>query len=69
MKADAKAFKVLVEYIKKVDRETGTVIALQPENEVGIFQDMDYSKASLKVYEQEVPQALIQYMKKTEEPA
>jgi len=64
MKADAKAFKVLVEYIKKVDRETGTVIALQPENEVGIFQDMDYSKASLKVYGQEVPQALIQYMKK-----
>lgn len=62
MKADAKAFKVLVEYIKKVDRETGTVIALQPENEVGIFQDMDYSKASLKVYEQEVPQALIQYI-------
>ena len=64
MKADAKAFKVLVEYIKKADEATGTVIALQPENEVGIFQDMDYSKASLKAYEQEVPQALIQYMKK-----
>ena len=64
MKADAKAFKVLVEHIKKTDESTGTVIALQPENEVGIFQDMDYSKASLQAYEQEVPQALIEYMKK-----
>lgn len=64
MKADAQAYKALVEHIKKVDGGTGTVIALQPENEVGVFQDMDYSKASLKAYEQEVPQALIQYMKK-----
>ena len=64
MKADAKAFRTLVEHIKKMDQATGTVIALQPENEVGIFQDMDYSKASLAAYEQEVPQALIQYMKK-----
>ena len=64
MKADAKAFRTLVEYIKKVDQTTGTIIALQPENEVGIFQDMDYSKASLAAYGQEVPQTLIQYMKK-----
>lgn len=64
MKADAKAYKTLVEYIRKVDGTEGTVIALQPENEVGMFQDMDYSKVSLKAYEQEVPQPLIQYMKK-----
>lgn len=64
MKADAKAFGALVEHIKKMDEATGTVIALQPENEVGVFQDMDYSNSSLKAYEQEVPQALIQYMKK-----
>lgn len=64
MKADAKAFSALVEHIKKMDEATGTVIALQPENEVGVFQDMDYSNASLKAYEQEVPQALLQYMKK-----
>lgn len=64
MKADAKAFSALVEHIKKMDEATGTVIALQPENEVGVFQDMDYSNSSLKAYEQEVPQALLQYMKK-----
>lgn len=64
MKADAKAFKALVEHIKKRDEATGTVIALQPENEVGVFQDMDYSQPSLEAYEQQVPQALLGYMKK-----
>lgn len=64
MQADANAFRALVEHIRKTDETEGTVIALQPENEVGIFQEIDYSKASLKAYEQEVPQALIRYMKK-----
>ncbi len=64
MKADAKAFAALMSYIKKVDGDIGTVIAMQPENEVGIFQDIDYSEASLKAFEQQVPQELIQYMKK-----
>ena len=63
MKADAKAFSVLMEYIKKVDGNTGTVIAMQPQNEVGIFLDIDYSKASLSAFEREVPQVLIKYMK------
>ena len=64
MKADAKAFAALMRHIKEIDGEQGTVIAMQPENEVGIFQDMDYSKASLNAYEREVPQELLQYMKR-----
>lgn len=64
MKADASAFRALAEHIKKTDEKIGTVVALQPENEVGLFQDMDYSEASHKAYRQEVPQALIRYMKK-----
>ena len=63
MKADAKAFAVLMEYIKKVDGDAGTVIAMQPENEVGVFQDIDYTKASLAAFGKQVPQALIRYMK------
>jgi hypothetical protein len=63
MKADAKAFAALMEYIKKVDGSTGTVIAMQVENEAGIFQDIDYTKASLSAFEQQVPQTLIRYMK------
>ncbi len=64
MKADAKAFAALMEYIRKVDAGTGTVIAMQPENEVGVFQDIDYSKASIKAFEKEVPAELIWYMQK-----
>ncbi len=64
MKADAKAFAALMKHIKKVDGDRGTVIIMQPENEVGIFQDIDYSKASLKAYEGKVPAELIQYMQK-----
>lgn len=62
-KADAKAFAALMKYLKKVDKER-TVILMQPQNEVGMFQDIDYNEASLKAYEQEVPKALMQYLKK-----
>ena len=64
MRADAKAFRALVKHIQEVDQMYGTVIALQPENEVGVFQDMDYSPISVKVYEQKVPVILMDYMKK-----
>ena len=64
MTADAKAFKALAAHIRQIDGDTGTVIALQPENEVGVFQDMDYSDASLKAYASEVPSALLKYMAK-----
>lgn len=62
MKADAKAFAALMRHIKKTDGNTGTVIAMQPENEVGIFQDIDYIDISLKKFEQQVPQELFQFM-------
>lgn len=62
--ADEKAYVALVRHIRSIDAETGTVIALQPENEVGIFQDRDYSQLSLHSYEEEVPQALIDYLRK-----
>lgn len=64
MRADAKAFRALVKHIREVDQMCGTVIALQPENEVGVFQDMDYSPTSVKAYEQKVPAILMDYMKK-----
>ena len=64
MKADARAFRALALHIRATDQATGTVIALQPENEAGIFQDMDYSDASRKAYRQPVPQDLLRYMKK-----
>lgn len=63
MKADAKAYRKLMEHIKAIDATDNTVIAMQPQNEVGIFQDMDYTAASLKAWRGQVPQQLISYMK------
>lgn len=64
MKADAKAFGILMNHIKKVDK-LNTVIMMQIENEVGIqFQDFDYSTGSLKHFEQEVPFQFISYLNK-----
>lgn len=60
--ADAKAYATLMKYIKKVDNDQ-TVILMQPENEVGMFQDIDYNPIALDLFEQEVPQQLLDYLK------
>lgn len=64
-KADCKAFKSLMSYLAKNDTNH-TVIMIQPENEMGIFQDIDYSKAALKAFNEEVPTKLIEYIKNNE---
>jgi len=61
--ADAKAFATLMRYINKVDKD-GTVIMMQPQNEVGLFQEIDYNEASLKGFEKEVPKSLMDYLNK-----
>jgi len=62
MQADAKAFGKLMKHIREIDNDH-TVIMMQPENEVGIFQDIDYSNQALKNYNQEVPARLLSYLK------
>ena len=61
--ADAKAFAELMRHIKEVDKDQ-TVILMQPENEVGMFQDIDYNKVALDLFEKEVPKQLMDYLKK-----
>lgn len=63
MKADAKAFRRLMRHIAEMDSD-GTVIAVQPENEIGLFAGKDFSPIAGKYYESQVPQVLITYMKK-----
>ncbi len=60
--ADAGAFTALMKRIGEQDRNQ-TVIMVQPENEVGIFQDIDYRREALQAYENQVPQALMEYLK------
>lgn len=60
--ADAAAFTALMKRIKTIDRNH-TVIMVQPENEVGIFQDIDYRSEALQAFNSPVPQELITYLK------
>ena len=62
-KADATAFANLLKRIKQVDKNQ-TVIMVQPENEVGIFQEIDFQKEALKEYSKAVPSELMSYLKK-----
>lgn len=64
--ADAKAFTALMRRIKEKDIRQ-TVIMVQPENEVGIFQDIDYRPEVLKAYRSNVPTVLMNYMKKNKD--
>lgn len=67
MNADAKAFAAMMKRIKQVDKNN-TVIMMQPENEVGIFQDIDYTQFVLDKYnKQNVPDGLTSYLKKNRE--
>jgi len=59
--ADAAAFTALMQRIKTIDRKH-TVIMVQPENEVGIFQDIDYRKEALAAFNDNVPKALTTYL-------
>lgn len=65
MQADAKAYRRLMKHIAEVDNDF-TVIAMQPENEVGIFQEMDFSKEAQETYQSQVPATLIDYIKQNQ---
>ncbi len=61
--ADAKAFVQLMKRIKDIDKEH-TVVMIQAENEVGAFQDIDYNKQALDLFNSKVPENLIRYLQK-----
>lgn len=58
--ADAKAFAALMKHVKAYDKDQ-TVILMQPQNEVGMFQDIDYNQISLDLYKKQVPKQLMTY--------
>ena len=60
-KADAKAFAMLMKHIRETD-SLGLVSAVQVENEVGVFMDMDHGKEAAKALASNVPQTLMDYM-------
>jgi beta-galactosidase GanA len=63
--ADAKAFAALMARIKKIDTHKN-VIVMQAENEIGVFQDIDYSEEAQKQFRENVPEKLINYLRENE---
>ena len=69
--ADAKAFAAVCAYIKKVDGNEETVIAIQVENEPGYLKtDRDFSEAAIANQKNPVPEKLLDYLEnRNEAPA
>lgn len=59
LQADNKAFMALMNHIADKDRETGTVIMIQIENEIGMLEDArDHSPLAEKAYKTNIPKEL-----------
>jgi beta-galactosidase GanA len=63
--ADARAFAALMRRLKEMDGDTGTVLMVQVENEVGVIPDArDFSADANAAYEQAVPKELMDYLQR-----
>ena len=63
--ADNKAFTKWLSHIAETDKEYGTVIMIQIENEIGMLEDArDYSKDAERLFKSQVPQTLTSYLVK-----
>ena len=66
-KADVKAMRALMKHLAEYDKNR-TVIMIQPENEVGVFQEMDFCPQALEAFEKnQVPEKLTTYLKKNKQ--
>ena len=63
--ADNRAFSQLMKHIASVDKDHGTVIMMQIQNEIGMLEDArDYSKEANALFEKQVPETLMKYLTK-----
>jgi hypothetical protein len=64
-KADIRAFSALMRHIREIDEAQRTVIMMQVENEPGLIgTDRDYSEASDRLFNAQVPTELMSYLHK-----
>lgn len=65
--ADNRAFSQWMNHLASVDKEEGTVIMIQIENEIGMLEDArDHSKEANKAFNASIPSPLIEYLQKNE---
>ena len=63
--ADNKAFKVWLQHVAEKDRDYGTVIMIQIENEIGMLEDArDHSEVADRHFNSPVPNELVSFLKK-----
>lgn len=63
--ADQRAFSKWMQHIAAVDKEEGTVIMIQIENEIGMLEDArDYSPEANKAFNAPVPEEFMTYLQK-----
>lgn len=63
--ADHHAFSQWMQHIATVDKEEGTVIMIQIENEIGMLEDArDYSREANKIFNAPVPAEFMTYLQK-----
>ncbi len=68
MQADLKAFRALMSHIKEIDEHDHTIIMIQPENEIGMLPTArDYHPLANTRFLENVPEALITYLKKNKD--
>lgn len=67
-KADSRAFRKWLEHIADADKEQGTVIMIQIENEIGMLEDArDHSRTADRHFRSQVPEALIRHLQSHKE--
>lgn len=65
LNADKKAYSALLKYLKDVDGNEHTVIMMQVENEIGMIPEArEYGKIANNYFNNDVPVALMDYLKK-----
>ncbi|HEY6976094.1 MAG TPA: DUF5597 domain-containing protein [Chitinophagaceae bacterium] len=68
LEADKKAFATLMNHVKITDAVNQTVIMVQVENEVGMLNTAkETTAAALKLFGQQVPGELVQYLQKNKD--
>jgi beta-galactosidase GanA len=68
LQADIKAFKSLMDHVKKVDAKQQTVLMVQVENEIGFLTDArEHTKTANEKFKGPIPLELTQYLQRNQQ--
>lgn len=62
LEADKRGFTAMMKHLRKIDERENTVIMVQVENEVGLFESRDHCPEAKSAFAGQVPQALMDFL-------